>query len=265
MMEHERPQSAAGSEQEHPPLNPLRRVVGMILSPGEIFADINRHPTWAFILILAVVLSSASVFLMQRRVPNLEQRYGELIRQKIEETLEKQGAARPPEEALTRQVEMQKRIFRFLPLFPIAVVPLAALFLAGVFFLGLLLLQAGASFKKTFSVVSWSYGVTSSLGALLSILVLFLRDPELIDPTSSEGWVATSVGTMLGLSPEKVHPALFALLTSLDVFTIWFLILITIGFSAISHKLSRTKSAILVFALWGVWVAGKMAWYTFMA
>ncbi len=29
--------------------------------------------------------------------------------------------------------------------------------------------------------------------------------------------------------------------------------------------LSRTKSAVLVFVLWGVWVAGKVAWYTYTA
>ncbi len=249
--------------EERPHIGPAGRIAGVLFSPTETFGDIARYPTWAFILIVTIILSSASIFLLQFRIPNLERRYEELIRQRIEEALEKQGAAKPPKEALDQQVEVQKRIFRFLPLFPIAVIPLVVLVLAGVFFVGLLVLQADTTFKKTFSVVSWSYGVTTSVGALLSLLVLFLRDPAVIDPTNPEGWVATNLGAMLGLSLEKTHPALFALSTSLDVFTIWFLILAAIGFSAISRTLSRTKSAILVFTLWGVWVAGKMAWYTF--
>jgi len=249
--------------EERPPIGPVGRITGILFSPTETFADIARHPTWAFILIVTILLSSASIFLLQFRVPNMEKRYEDILRQKIEEALEKQGAAKPPREALDRQIEMQKRIFRFLPLFPVAVIPLTALVLAGVFFVGLLVLQADTTFKKTFSVVSWSYGVTTSVGALLGLLVLFLRDPALIDPTNPEGWVATNLGAMLGLSPEKTHPALFALSTSLDIFTIWFLILAAIGFSAISRKLPRTKSAILVFALWGVWVVGKVVWYTF--
>jgi len=241
----------------------MSRTLGLIVSPTETFADIARHPTWAFILIVTIVLSSASIFLLQFRVPNFETRYKELIRQQIEEALEKQGAAKPPQEALERQVEMQARFFRFFALLPVAVIPLVALFLSGVFFLGLVLLQAETTFKKTFSVVSWSYGVTSSVGAILGILVLSLRDPELLDPTKPESWVVTNLGALLGLSAEKTHPALFALATSLDLFTIWFLILASIGFSAISRKLSVRKSAVLVFALWGVWIAGKAAWYAF--
>ena len=265
MSEHERPPEGMGQSEERAPLGPLGRIVGLIFSPTETFADIARHPTWAFILIVTIVLSSASLFSFQFRVPNLERRYEELVRQKIEETLERQGAAKPPQEALDRQVQVQKRIFQLLPLLPIGAIPIVALFLAGVFFLGLLLLQAETTFRKTFSVVSWSYGVTSSLGALLTLIVLWLRDPELIDPTNLEGEVVTNLGAMLGLSVQKTHPALFALATSVDIFTIWFLILTASGFSAISHKLSRTKSAILVFVLWGVWVAGKVAWYTYTA
>ncbi|MCS6817946.1 MAG: YIP1 family protein [Blastocatellia bacterium] len=263
MTEHEQSHDVLGAEEERPPLGPLSRAIGIIFSPTETFADIARHPTWAFILIVTIALSSAALFLLQFRIPNIETRYKELIRQQIEETLEKRGAAKPPQEALDRQVEMQARLFRFLPLLPVGAIPIVALFLAGVFFLGLLLLQAETTFKKTFSVVSWSYGVTSSIGALLSLIVLSLRDPELLDPTNPEGWVTTNLGAMLGLSAEKTHPALFAFLTSLDIFTIWFLVLAAIGFSAISRKLSVRKSAVLVFALWGVWIAGKAAWYAF--
>ncbi len=264
MTEQERSHEVSGAGEERPPLGPLSRVFGIIVSPAETFADIARRPTWAFILIVTIVLSSASIFLLQFRVPNFEARYKEFIRQRIEEALERQGAAKPPQEALDRQVERQARLFRFFALLPVAVIPIVALFLAGVFFLGLLLLQAETTFKKTFSIVSWSYGVTSSVGALLGILVLSLRDPELLDPTNPESWVVTNLGAMLGLSPERTHPALFAFTTSLDIFTIWFLILASIGLSAISRKLSVWKSAILVFALWGVWVGGKTAWYAFV-
>jgi hypothetical protein len=264
MTEHERPHDASGAEEERPPLGPLSRILSVIVSPSEAFADIARHPTWAFILIVTIALSSASIFFLQFRVPNFEGRYKEIVRQKIEEALEKQGAAKPPQEALDRQVEMQTRFFRFLALLPVVAIPIVALFLAGIFFVGLVLLQAETTFKKTFSVVSWSYGVTSSVAALLSILVLALRDPGLLDPTNPESWIATNLGAMLGFSSQKTHPALLAFSTSLDVFTIWFLILASIGFAAISRKLSRRKSAVLVFALWGVWVAGKMVWYTFM-
>jgi hypothetical protein len=55
----------------------------------------------------------------------------------------------------------------------------------------------------------------------------------------------------------KAQPILFALLTSLDVFMLWTIILLTIGFSKVS-RLSKGKSAAIIVSLWIVTVAIKL-------
>jgi FtsH-binding integral membrane protein len=53
------------------------------------------------------------------------------------------------------------------------------------------------------------------------------------------------------------HPVLFSLLSSFDIFTIWTLILLIIGFSTLS-RMSRGKSAAIVISLWLFTVVVKL-------
>jgi len=249
--------------EEKPPIGPFGRLIGVIFSPGETFADINRRPTWVVALIISILFSVGFSYLLQLRVPNFEQRLEELTRQQIQETLERRGQPVGPEaqEGIERQVALYKKFFKFSPLLSIVFVPLGLVLTAGAFFLVLLMVQAEATFKKTFSVLTWSWTGTFSVPqTLVSAVVLMLKDPNSIDLRNPESIVATSLGAMLSLSPKTTNALLYSLATSIDIFTIWFLILAAIGLSAISRKVSRTKAGVIVFVLWALWVAIKAGW-----
>ncbi|HEX7707197.1 MAG TPA: hypothetical protein VF701_12130, partial [Thermoanaerobaculia bacterium] len=53
------------------------------------------------------------------------------------------------------------------------------------------------------------------------------------------------------------RPVLYSLLTSIDLFTIWTIVLLVFGFSALS-KLSRGKTAAIIVTLWFVMLAIKL-------
>lgn len=249
-------------EEERPPTGPFQRLIGVIFSPGETFADINRKPTWAFALLVAIVASMGSAFLIRARVPNLEQRMEEIMRQQIERQLEQQGAPTGPvaQRQIEQAVSLNRKLFKFLPLFSIVTVPIAAVLVAGVFFLVLLMIQADTTFRKTFSITSWSLMATTLVSNVAMAIVLFLRDPTSIDPTSPQGILATNLGAMLGLSSKTTNSVVYATATSLDVFTIWFLILMVLGIEAISRKMSRMKAGVIAVILWCVWVGIKILW-----
>ena len=64
----------------------------------------------------------------------------------------------------------------------------------------------------------------------------------------SEGRTRPMMATMIKTNPGflvdmKTHPMLFALLSSLDVFTIWTVVLLIIGFAALSRA-SKAKAAV---------------------
>jgi len=70
--------------------------------------------------------------------------------------------------------------------------------------------------------------------------------------------MATVVKSNLGfLTDPKDHSILFAFLSSFDVFTIWTVVLLIIGFAIIS-RVSRAKSAAIVVAMWFVAIAIKL-------
>jgi hypothetical protein len=251
-------------EEERPPIGAVGRLIGVITSPGETFADINRAPTWAVALIVTIIFSVGFVYLLQARVPNFEQRIEEAMKRQLEQAIEKQGGPKPSEEALEEQLAFQKRFLKFAPLVPLLFVPIGACIIAGVFFLALLMVQADVGFKKVFSVVSWSWVATTVIQMTISAIVLMLRDPTRLDPTDRQGILMSNLAALLSLS-SKSNPAVYALASMIDIFSIWFLVLLTIGLSAISKKVSRTKAAVIVLVLWGLWAVIQTGWAKFVS
>jgi hypothetical protein len=62
--------------------------------------------------------------------------------------------------------------------------------------------------------------------------------------------LATVVRSNLGfLADMKANPMAFALFSSFDIFSVWFLVLMVIGFAYVS-RLSKAKSAGIIVSLW---------------
>ena len=63
------------------------------------------------------------------------------------------------------------------------------------------------------------------------------------------------------LNPLETSKPLLSLASSFDLFTIWFVILLGIGFSQATGGKVKARSVFLVyFGLWMVWVLGKVGW-----
>jgi hypothetical protein len=245
----------------------LSRLIGTLLSPGETFADINRKPTWIAPMIIVLVTGlAASVFLEWRVKPDWER----FFRTQVTKALERSGRTVPPEQ-IDQQVAFQVKFAKTDFSSPLSIlltllklvlyVVFSCVVPAGVFALGLMFMQAKTTFKKILSVVSWSTAATGLVGALVFMASLMVRDPESlrdVNPTEITSLVPTNLGVIL---PSDVSPAIASIAGSLDIFTIWLLILFTIGFATISgaRNMSSSKTGKLVFGLWIVWVLIKAA------
>jgi hypothetical protein len=70
--------------------------------------------------------------------------------------------------------------------------------------------------------------------------------------------LATLVRSNLGfLVNYKTNPMAFALLSSIDIFSIWFVVLMIIGFAYLA-RVSRAKSAVIIISLWVVVLCFKL-------
>ena len=92
------------------------------------------------------------------------------------------------------------------------------------------------------------------LGALMSIAVILGGDPDRFNPYSS---APTNIGFFL--NPLETSRPLLAFAGSIDLVTIWVIVLLGIGFSEASgRKVSSVTVSLTYGGLWLAWVLGRV-------
>jgi hypothetical protein len=125
---------------------------------------------------------------------------------------------------------------------PLIFTPIVFLLVAGVFmFVGNVVMGGETKFKIPFSVVCWS-GIVTLLSTLVN-LPLMLSRSDMTSPTS-----------LAFLGGEDKGSPIFFLLSQLDLFYLWWLVIMGIGFAA-TYKFTNQKGIVTVFACWAVFVA----------
>ena len=244
--------------EEQARLGPLARLTGTLLSPSETFADVNRKPTWIAPMIIAVATVLASSFFFQWRVhPD----WDSIMRNQIKKRMERSNQSLT-EEQMQQQVAFSKSIAKFFPIIGAIVTPVFYVILAGIFALGLMFIQAKTTFKKILSVVAWSSAAIGIVATVVTMASLMVRDEEglrSIDPTQPAGIVPSNLAAFL---PSNASAVIKSVAGSLDIFTIWILILMSIGFASIagSRKIKTGNTATVVFGFWAVYVLLKIGW-----
>jgi hypothetical protein len=248
---------------EPPRMGPGARLIGAIMSPGETFADVNRKPDWIVPLIILMILTAAiTLFINWRLKPDIEQITRDAIRQQVEKT----GGQMPPEETIQQQVSLQRTINKFVPLIAPVGAAIWMVILTGIYALGMILLQAKTTFMKVFSVVLWSSVATGIIFNIVFVASLMVRDEEglrgvdIRNPTAS---IPTNIGAFLD---STTSPVIRSLAGSIDIFSIWSMVLLSIGFAAIagSRKIKPGKAATIVIAVWIVGVLIKAVLANFL-
>ncbi len=240
----------AAAEAPNPPAKSFpARLIGVFFSPGATFADIAQHPGFIAPLVLAIVASVAITETMLAKI-GMER----IIRMSIERS---SRASSMSADQMNQAVQQGAKIASIIAHVGGVLGPgIFLLFLAGI---GMLILVpifgAKTNFKTVFSVTCYAY-MPAILGALITIPVMLFGDPETFNPQTP---MPSNPGFFL--DPQTASKALFAIASSVDIFTIWLLIVLSIGLSAASAYKVKTRSVLLVyFGLWALYVIGKAGW-----
>jgi len=229
-------------------ISPFGRVIGVLFSPKPTFEDIARKPGWILPVILMTVLSIIAVVALNQRMN---------WREYISDKLEKDSrTAQMSAEQKERQVDISSKVTVYVVYAVGVLAPIVMAVVLGAILMGAynLLGGAGASFSQSIAIAAHS-SLVGLISTPIFLLVLFLRPAGTIDP---ENPVVTNLAALL---PEESAKWLFTLCKSLDIFTIWTLILIAIGFAAVNpRKLKGAKSFVIVFGIWGVYVLVRTMW-----
>jgi hypothetical protein len=236
------PAVAAG--QEAPQLSQVQRVIYTFTSPSNTFTDIKRSTSWWLPFVLTVIFGYGLFGAIQAKV-GWEQVAENSIKQSPKQS-EQMDKLPPDQRANSMKITViaTEISFAALPIFAlIGTAVIAGVLLATVNF-GF---GGKATFWQAFSV-TWFAGLPGLFKIILGTIALFAGlDPESFNVKNFAG---TNIGYYL---PPDTNKALMALATSIDITTIWTLVLAAIGISIVAG-IKRSGGYVAVFGWWLVTV-----------
>jgi hypothetical protein len=226
---------------EPPAKNSFQRIAGVLFAPAETFRDIARKPDILVPLILMLVIGIIGAVVLAPRMD---------FSAAMREQMERQGRQMSDSD-LAQAEKMGGAIGRATTYASPILGIIVLVVIAGVLLLAFRLLGGEGNFKQAFSATlyAWMPMVINSI-----VMTAVVASRESINPTTMPTLVKSNPAFLVEMSD---HPILFSLLSSLDIFTIWTLILLILGFAALA-KVSKGKSAAIVISLWLVIVVVKL-------
>jgi Yip1 domain len=230
------------------PLSPIGRIIGVFTSPKQTFTSIAEKPSWIAPMLLMMILAVVVGTLL-----NSKMNWSQYIRHKADENPRfEQLSDDQKDNAVASQVKFWAGSSYVVGA---VATPILILIFAGIYMASFNLFSgAGVRFGQSFAITTHAF-LPNAVVSLLAIVILPLKSYGDVDP---ENIVATSLKAYL---PETAPKPLLALGGSLELFWIWCLVLIAIGFAAANPRKVKPGTAYgIVFGLWAVWILAKVAW-----
>lgn len=235
---------------EGPALTQVQRVVYTFTAPSKTFTDIKRSTSWWLPFLLGLIATYALFFTVQTKV-GWEQVYENQVRMSPKASAQMDKL--PPEQRATQAAIASKFTEGIFLAFPIIGLIVTAI-IAGVL---LATINFGFGGKAKF----WEAFAVCYFGSLPGLIKVILGIAALLAGAAPESFNSQNFsGTNIGyfLSPDT-NKAILHLATSLDVITIWTLVLYSIGFSIIGGT-KRNAGYIAVFGWWILIVLVGTGW-----
>jgi hypothetical protein len=232
--------AVSGAPLEQKPLNEVERVVDTFIAPSKTFTDLRRSSNWFVPWLLLAIISMAMVFVVDKKLG-------------MEKVVENQMALQPKQAARLEQLSPEQRaaqiqtIVKFnrviayaYPVVIVIVLAIIAAVLMATFNFGF---GSEVTFNQSLAVCMYASlpGIVKALIAMLAIAVGGGEGFTFQNPVASN---------LSGLVDPGSH-FLYSIATSLDIITIWTLVLTGIGFSCLT-KAKRGVCLGVVFGWWAV-------------
>jgi Yip1 domain len=223
------------------PLTEVERVVDTFVAPSKTFTDIRRNANWLVPWLLISIVSLLMVFVVDKKL-SMETAYENQLRLSPKQ-MDKIDQLPPDQKAA--QMRIGATITRYFAYGSPLLTIIAAAIFAGVLM---------ATFNFGFgAAVKFKQAMAISMYAFLPGIIKALIATAVVGMGAAEGFtfqnqVASNLGGLV--DPNSSH-FLYAILTSIDAFTIWTLILTGIGYSCVT-RVKRGTAMGVVFGWWVV-------------
>lgn len=240
------PENAAAVEPEPAGMGEFSRIVGVFFEPTKTFTDIGKRPTWLLPMILMILAGIGFTAVLSQRVG-----WERVVHQQSDSNSRIQQM---PADQRQQAIDMQMKIMP-VSVYGVTVLgtPLMSVIVAAVLLGITAMMSAGLRFKQAFAAVVWG-SMPRLISAILTIVVLFLKNP---DDFNMRNPLAFNIGAFMDPNGSKFA---YTLASSIDLFSIWNILLIAVGLKAAAgKKLSFTGALVAVGLPWAILALGGAA------
>lgn len=210
------------------------RIFGVLFSPDSTMASIARRPTWVAPLLVLIVLSIVSGFIMSSRID-----WSAPAREAMEGR--KDVSAEQTERTVRMAGAMGKVIAYAGPAFLVIILAIVA----GILLAAFRILGGEGNFGQAWAVTLYAY-MPSVIKSVAFLIILVAKGQTGVSPMAMATLVRSNPAFLFD---PKTNPMAFALATNFDIFSLWVMILLIIGFAHLA-KVSKAKSAAIVVSLY---------------
>jgi hypothetical protein len=220
------------------------RLLGALVAPVETFRSIATRPTWLVPLVLLVVLATALGSMVIQHM-DFEQ---------MMKTQNERAGGQMTGEQVEQNAERAKNAAPFLALAQGVVAPALYLIMALVFWAGFRLVGSDLTFKASLAT-SLHALLPSAIAAVLAIPVVLRHGLYTQQEVKGGSFLASSLAFLV---PADGSPALRSLLGSVDLFSLWTVGLLVIGYRETARVPPKVALG-TVLTIWLIYVVGKVA------
>jgi Yip1 domain len=227
------------------PANFFSRLMGTYFSPGETFKDIGRTPKVILPLIVFALITGAVSLVMANRLGAAK-----IASLGIEKAV---ADGKMTQEQATPQLEMMKKnetyIMASFPIIGILGALVIVFAFAGILKLASMVVGTENTYGQLLGVTAYANLAVGIISSLVLVILLYLKSPDEFDIQNPIESNLGSVLTML-MGKDGLPKFFMALASWVDVFSIWKIVLLSIGFSTVSRRLSTGTAATVVIVLY---------------
>lgn len=238
-------------------LSQMERVTDTFTAPSKTFTDIkNGHKSWWLPFVIMCVMGYALFAVVNAKI-GMQQVVDNQMKLASPAQQERLANASPEQKAMSNKISLYITEGAFMagPVFTIIMGLIVALVLWGTINFGF---GGKAQFGSVLSV--WMYAALPGvLKVLLGIVVIFAGSAP--ESFNIRNFAPTNAGAFL--DPLSTNKGLYALASSIDIITIWTLLLLGMGL-AIVAGVKRTSGYIAVFGWWALIVLVSVGWNAVM-
>ncbi|MDT5272821.1 MAG: hypothetical protein QOH49_5007 [Acidobacteriota bacterium] len=228
------------------PMPFFQKLGNIFFEPSAVFRNLRAHPRWVGALLISALLSFAyTTAFTQRLTPE------RIVSFTLDKVAERFNL--PPEQ-IAKQKEQQiedakapakiagNAITTFVGAFVLACIG------AGLYMLCVLLFGGRLGFWQGLSLAAWAALPPVLIGKVLSLVLLYIKDPDDIHPLLGQNTLVTD--NLGALVKPAEGPVLFAILSAFGVLAFYHLWLTATGLRHTSDRLSNGSAWTIAIIFW---------------